>query len=142
MDDVTIRYGLVIPATELTVRFVRSRGPGGQHGNKTSTKAVLRWTPSESVVFTAQQLARFITRYGSRLTQTGEMILTSEVSRSQRQNLDDCCDRLRTLVESALRAPKTRRPTRPTKGSKVRRRQAKEQLSRKKQDRAGPPDRD
>lgn len=142
MDDLPIRPGLVIPGTELSVHFVRSGGPGGQHGNKTSTKAVVRWSPQSSELLTPIQRARFIAKFGQRLTQAGELILMSELTRSQRQNLNDCRDRLRSMIECALHVPKSRQATRPTKGSRIRRRRAKEQLSQKKQGRTGPPDGD
>ena len=138
MDDLPIRPGVVIPAAELTVHFARSGGPGGQHGNKTSTKAVVRWSPQSCELLTPIQRARFIRQFGHRLTQTGELILMSELTRSQRQNLNDCRDRLRSMIEYALQTPKSRRATQPTKGSRIRRRRAKEQLSQKKQGRTGP----
>uniref|UniRef100_A0A7C4QPB8 Aminoacyl-tRNA hydrolase n=1 Tax=Schlesneria paludicola TaxID=360056 RepID=A0A7C4QPB8_9PLAN len=131
--DVVVDSRVVIPAEEFAWSFVRSSGPGGQNVNKVSSKAVLRWKPRASSSLPEAIRERFLTRYASRLTGDGELILTSDESRDQAQNAARCRDKLRELVRSVVAAPRPRRPTRPTKGAQQRRRAAKQHQSRKKQ---------
>lgn len=138
MEDLIIREGIVIPASELQLSFVRSRGPGGQHGDKANTKAVVRWSPKTSRCFTDAARSRFLTQFRHRLTQHDELILSSDETRSQRTNLDLCLERLRKMVQAALTKPRARKATRPTAGSRRRRRQSKEMQAQKKQRRQTP----
>ena len=67
-----------IPDSELQVSYVRSSGPGGQNVNKVATKAVLRWQATKSESLPAAVKERFMTRFGRRLTQEGELVITSQ----------------------------------------------------------------
>ena len=136
--DLIITPRLSIPASELQFTYARSSGPGGQNVNKVNSKAVLRWRPSESTGLNAAVRNRFINTYGSRLTNEGDLVLSSQRSRDQPKNTQDCLNRLKAMVLAVATPPKTRRPTKPSKGSKERRLKEKKNLSGKKQNRKPP----
>ncbi len=109
-----------LPDAELEFSFVRSSGPGGQNVNKVNSKAVLRWNIASSSCFTIDQHLRVMTKLATQLTNEGDLIVTSDRFRDQKQNKDDCVEKLIALVEASLTVPKARRKTKPTKGSKRR----------------------
>ena len=135
-----INARVTIPAAELDVSFVRSGGPGGQNVNKTSTQAQLRWNVRTSAALSPSERDRLLAALESRLTGEGELILQSQQTRSQSANLDAARSRLKALVAGALTVPKTRRPTRPTRGSQRRRIEAKKRRSETKRRRQKPPE--
>ena len=123
-----------IPRDELQISYVRSSGPGGQNVNKVASKAVVRWSLAASSV--AEDLrTKLAERLARRLTVDGELGLTSQRYRDAPRNLDDCLEKLRLLLQAALYEPKPRRPTRPTAGSRRRRRVEKQHQSARKQER-------
>ena len=124
-----------IPQDELFFTFARSSGAGGQNVNKVNSKAILRWTPNESRVLIGAWRERFLAKYGSRLTTTGDLIVMSDRHRDQGKNASDCIDKLREMLLSVLVPPKKRKATKPTYGSKMRRLTAKKVNSDKKQGR-------
>ncbi|MEK7468922.1 MAG: alternative ribosome rescue aminoacyl-tRNA hydrolase ArfB [Planctomycetota bacterium] len=125
MEDLKITDRWFLPASSLRVHFSRGGGPGGQNVNKLNTKAELRVRVAELAFPSPDVEARFRERFASRITADGEVLLTSHTGRSQAQNLEDCLERLRELCRAVFVAPKIRRPTRPTRGSKERRLEAK-----------------
>lgn len=127
-----------IPSEELRFTFARSSGPGGQNVNKVSSKAVLHFAVATSPSLPEPVRARFLSRYASRLTTEGELVITSQKHRDQPRNITDCLDKLRELVQSVVTPPKRRRPTKPTAGSRQRRLTSKRQQSEKKQQRRPP----
>jgi len=120
---------------ELQFTFVRSSGPGGQNVNKVNSKAVLRWNVTASPGVPAAVRARFADRFGSRLTEAGDLVLTSQRFRDQRRNQEDCLDKLKAMLTAVARAPARRKKTRPTRGSIERRKEQKRETSKKKQHR-------
>ena len=137
MADLQITSRIIIPDEELGFSFARSSGPGGQNVNKVNSKATLRWNPTTSAALPDDVRARFLARYASRLTNDGEILITSQESRDQPKNIAICLEKLRAMIASVLTAPKKRRPTKPTKGSKQRRLTAKKQRSEVKAGRRG-----
>jgi ribosome-associated protein len=131
-----------ISENELRFSFVRSSGPGGQNVNKLNTKAILRWSPTRSQNLPEEVRQRFLMRYGRRITADGEIIISSQRFREQKQNARDCREKLRELIAAVAVAPKRRKPSRPTKGSVQRRRTKKRIHSQKKQQRRGLPPED
>jgi ribosome-associated protein len=127
-----------IPMSEFDFTFARSGGPGGQNVNKVNSKAVLRWQPTTSPSLPEDIRARFLQRYASRLTTEGELILTSQKHRDQPSNIDDCLQKLAQMIVDVAVAPKTRRPTKPTLGAKIRRVESKARNSSKKAGRRAP----
>jgi ribosome-associated protein len=112
-----INSKLVIPSTELQTSFVRSSGPGGQNVNKVNSKAVLRWNLRSSAALPPEVKLRFETCFPTRLTQAGEVVISSDSHRDQARNLADCFEKLRQLVLAAIVVPRQRKKTRPTYGS-------------------------
>ncbi len=107
---------LEIPENELEVSFVRSSGPGGQHVNKTSTKAQVSWNIKDSSAFNDKQKERIIAKYHTETLQT-----SNQETRSQPENKRRAIKKLNDLVESALWEEKKRIPTKPTYGSQIQR---------------------
>lgn len=136
--DLVVSPRVTIPAGEFEWSFARGSGPGGQNVNKVNSKAVLRWRPASSPALSDDVRQRFLTRFGSRLTETGELVLASDEHRDQPKNVRACLDRLREMICAVLHAPKKRRPTRPTAGSQRRRLEAKQQRSETKRGRQTP----
>lgn len=124
-----------IPLDEFEFTYVRSSGPGGQNVNKVNSKAVLRWNPTTSPSLPNDVRQRFLESFPSRLTNGGELIVTSERFRDQRQNADDCVAKVRALLSAVARPPKKRKKTKPSRASKERRLDSKRRDSAKKRDR-------
>ncbi|HEX5106444.1 MAG TPA: alternative ribosome rescue aminoacyl-tRNA hydrolase ArfB [Pirellulaceae bacterium] len=119
--NLQISPSLTIPDDELRFSFARSSGPGGQNVNKVSSKAVLHFAVAASPTLPDDVRGRFLERYASRITNAGEIVIHSDEFRDQPKNIQSCLDKLREMLLAVLRPPKKRRPTKPTKGSKVRR---------------------
>lgn len=122
---IAVGPGIAIPFQELEIRYVRSSGPGGQNVNKTSTKAVVRWNIRGAASVRDDVKARFVEAFGSRVTTAGDILLTSDRFRDQPRNLQDCLERLASMLRSVAVAPRKRRPTRPGRGAIERRIQTK-----------------
>jgi ribosome-associated protein len=123
--SIQLRRGVSVPEAELEVRVSRSSGPGGQGVNTTDSKVELRWPVDETSALTEAQRARVRSRLANRITDDGVLILRSSEHRSQHRNREAVIARFRALVGEALEPPKSRKPTRRTKGSKERRLRAK-----------------
>jgi ribosome-associated protein len=125
-----LRSGFVLPASELTERFSRSSGPGGQGVNTTDSRVELRWHVLESPALarlSEVHRLRVESALGDRLV-SGDLIIVASEQRSQRQNRVAARNRLADLLRQALLPPPPpRRPTRPTRGSQQRRLNAKKQ---------------
>jgi ribosome-associated protein len=137
-----VNHRISIPLAEFQFDYVRSGGPGGQNVNKVASKAVLRWRPGESPSLPPMVRARLMEAIASKLTNEGELIVTSQKTRDQSRNTDDCLEKVRLLVLAAATPPKIRRPTKPTKASKERRLDDKSRRGEVKRLRRGPAPRD
>ena len=116
---------LVIPGHELAWRFSRSSGPGGQSVNTMDSRVELSWDLAASTALTDAQRERLAARLAGRFTggPDGQVITVAAAEfRSQLRNREAARERLTAILAAALAPPpKTRRPTRPSKGAVARR---------------------
>lgn len=128
----------MIPHAELEIGFSTSGGPGGQHANRSSTKVDLSWNVEASAVLTEQQRNRIRSRLKNRIDSAGNLRLSASSSRSQLRNREEVERRLAKLVAGALRAPRNRVATRPSKAATERRLEGKRRRSDVKRNRKKP----
>lgn len=124
-DDIPIKNGIVIPASELEITTSRSGGPGGQHVNKTNTRVTVRWNVKTSSAFNDEQRERIMRYLQAELTTEGDLMVHTSTSRSQKQNKQIAYANLAEKIRKALYIPKKRIATRSSKTSKKARLDAK-----------------
>jgi ribosome-associated protein len=129
---VRVSSTLVIPASELSWRFSRSGGPGGQHANTADTRAEVRFDIAGSPSLGPRQRARLLERFGD------ELRVVADDERSQARNRELALRRLCDRLADALRVERPRRPTKPTAASVQRRLDAKRRRAARKSDRRRP----
>lgn len=121
MADVEVRPGLVIPEAELSWRFSRSSGPGGQGVNTTDSRVELSWNLLASGLLSPALKERAVERLGNRLV-GGVLTIVASEHRSQLRNREAAEARLAGVVAGAVAPPpRARRATRPSRGSVERR---------------------
>ena len=117
--------GLTIPESELSWRFSRSSGPGGQGVNTADSRVELVWDVAASAALSPAQRDRLLDRLSGRIVD-GVLTIAASEHRAQLRNREAARLRLAELVADALRPPAPpRRPTRPSRGAKQRRLEAK-----------------
>ncbi|NKE10677.1 MULTISPECIES: alternative ribosome rescue aminoacyl-tRNA hydrolase ArfB [Kocuria] len=124
-----IPHGLVIPAADLSERYARSSGPGGQGVNTTDSKVQLSIDLASCSAFTDTQRQRVLRNLAHHLNGS-VLTVSASTQRSQLRNRNEARRRLADLLRQALAPPPpTRRATRPTRGSVRRRLAAKQRRS-------------
>jgi ribosome-associated protein len=118
-----------IPEDELTERFVRAAGPGGQNVNKVASAVELRFDVARSRALPDAVRARLLARRDRRLTADGVLVIQANRFRDQAKNRDDARARLAALIEAAQHVPKRRIATKPTRASNERRIESKKSRS-------------
>jgi ribosome-associated protein len=117
----TVRPGIVIPDAELSWRFSRSSGPGGQGVNTADSRVELSWNLAETAALPPPLKARALDRLADRLVD-GALTIAASEHRAQLRNREAARARLVTLVSTAIEPPpRERRPTKPTRGARERR---------------------
>lgn len=137
MESLRLDGDWLIPAGDLSVRFVRSSGPGGQNVNKVATKVELRFEFDRTEALSSGQKLRLAARYPSQITREGQLVLTGDEHRSQVMNLEAVRARLREMILAVRRPPRVRRTTKPTRAAKQRRLDEKRYRARVKSQRTG-----
>ena len=126
-----------IPEDELTERFVRAAGPGGQNVNKVASAVELRFDVTRSRALPEPVRARLLARRDRRLTTDGVLVIQANRFRDQAKNRDDARERLAELIRAAMRVPKRRIATKPSRASKERRIESKKNRATIKRTRSG-----
>lgn len=135
MDDLRISDTISIPADELQWTFSTAGGPGGQHANRSSTRAELRFDVAASRAFDAETRRRLLDKAGDHSL----MLVTVDETRSQWRNRQIARQRLREQLSEALRPdPPKRKATKPSRAARRRRIDEKRSRSRTKSLRKAP----
>lgn len=124
---------VAIPEDECEVSFSRSGGPGGQNVNKVNTHVHLKWRFDQSERLDESQVETIRAKLHNRINNDGYLVVDCQKTRSQNENRAIALERLNELVNDALTPEKERRATKPTKASKVRRKEDKQRNKRKKE---------
>jgi len=140
MEPLRVTRSVVISPHELTWRFSRSSGPGGQGVNTSDSRVELSFDVATSPALSPLLRARALQRLASRLVD-GVLTVTASEHRSQLRNREAAVARLTELLRGAVAPPAApRRPTKPTRGAVERRLADKRRRSEVKKQRRLPPD--
>ena len=122
---------------EVKFKASLSGGKGGQHVNKTSTKAELYWTPVNSILLDEETKNKIIIKLSKELSNEGELRLVCEEERSLLKNKEKVSEKFYRLLSSCFKITKPRKATKVPKSvvkkrldSKAKRKETK--ISRKK----------
>jgi ribosome-associated protein len=132
-ESIRVTRSVVLPLSEVELRFSRSSGPGGQHANTAETRVEALLDVEASSALTDAQKRRVVAKAGSMLR------AVAQDERSQWRNRELAVERLVEQLRQALKVPRRRVATKPTAASRQRRLEAKKRRSQTKRLRR-PPD--
>ena len=132
---IQITPNLSIDSKLLDFQFVRASGPGGQNVNKASTAVQLRFDAANCSTMDKFVFNRLKKLAGSKMDQSGVLLIDARRFASQGRNRTDAMERLIDLLRQASIRPKHRRKTKPTRASRERRLEAKKRRSQTKKQR-------
>ena len=131
---------MTLPRAELSWRFSRSGGPGGQSVNTTDSRVELRFDLATTTALPEPLRVRAMTRLADRLVD-GEIVIVASEQRSQYQNRRAAEERLVALMAAAIAPPpRPRKKTKPSRGAVERRLEGKRRRSQTKRNRRKPDD--
>lgn len=117
---------------ELEITSQRSRGPGGQHVNKTESAALLKWNYLDSLGLNAFEKLRVQAKLGGLINKENQIVIRSDEFRELERNKARGKEKLLAYLRSALHQPKKRIATKPTRSSRERRLESKSRRARTK----------
>ena len=118
-ESIQVTRSVSLPRSEIELRFSRSSGPGGQHAQKSDTRVEASFDVEASTALSTAQKRRVVAKAGPVLR------AVAQDERSQWRNRELATERLVESLREALKVPRRRRPTKPTKGSRERRLESK-----------------
>jgi ribosome-associated protein len=118
-ESIQVTRSVSIPRFEIELRFSRSSGPGGQHAQKSDTRVEATFDVEASAALSDAQKRRVIAKAGPVLR------AVAQDERSQWRNRELATERLVEALREALRVPRKRKPTKPSKAARERRLEAK-----------------
>ncbi len=127
LDQEVIRINerLAIPLEEITFRFSRSSGPGGQNVNRTASRVEMLFDVASSPSLGEAERALLLRHLAPHLDGRGVLRLVSQESPSQWRNRQEVLARFQALLARGLRPRRPRLATQPTAASRERRLRAK-----------------
>ncbi|MCX6175672.1 MAG: alternative ribosome rescue aminoacyl-tRNA hydrolase ArfB [Ignavibacteriales bacterium] len=129
---IRINKNIALKESELTFKFIRSSGPGGQNVNKVATAVQLRFDITSSKSLTEDVKTRLKSIAGRKVTKDGVLIIEANRFRTQEKNRKDAIARLIVLIDKSSVRRKRRIKTNPSHASNQKRIEVKKRLSEKK----------
>jgi ribosome-associated protein len=131
-ESIRVTRSVSIPRSEIELRFSRSSGPGGQHAQKTESRAEALFDVEASLALSDAQKRRVVAKTGPVLR------AVAQDERSQWRNRELAIERVVEQLRDALRVERRRRPTKPTEAARQRRLDDKRRRSQTKRLRRAP----